>query len=130
MRASGSSTTFGRSPCAKARAVAQFHSEPRLDGGRAVQSHHIGKPLFEKLTRPPGGGLANLSFGPFRLVPTQFLLLEDDEPASTFFASDEHGELRIAAVCAGGGRRRARFDPDSLRAGPGLRVARRERTER
>jgi hypothetical protein len=39
--------------------------------------------------------------------------------------------LRIAAVCAGGGgRRRARFDSDSLRAGPGLRVARRERTER
>jgi len=30
----------------------------------------------------------------------------------------------------GGGRRRVRFDPDSLRAGPGLRVARRERTER
>ena len=80
MRASGSSTTFGRSPCAKARAVAQFHSEPRLDGGRAVQSHHIGKPLFEKRTRPPGGGLANLSFGPFRLVPTQFLLLEGDNP--------------------------------------------------
>ena len=80
MRASGSSTTFVRSPCAKARAVAQFHSEPRLDGGRAVQSHHLGKPLFEKLTRPPGGALANLSFGPFRLVPTQFLLLEGDNP--------------------------------------------------
>jgi len=80
MRASGSSTTFGRSPCAKARAVAQFHSEPRLDSGRAVQSHHIGKPLFEKLTRPPGGALANLSFGPFRLVPPQFLLLEGDNP--------------------------------------------------
>jgi len=73
MRASGSSTTFVRSPCAKARAVAQFHSEPRLDGGRALH-------LFEKLTRPPGGALANLSFGPFRLVPTQFLLLEDDNP--------------------------------------------------
>ena len=33
-------------------------------------------------------------------MPTQFLLLEDDEPVSTFFASDEHGGLRIAAVCA------------------------------
>ena len=130
MRASGSSTTFGRSPFARARAVVQFHSEPRLDGGPAGQSHHAGKPLFGKRTRPPGGTLANLSFGPFRLVPTQFLLLADDEPVSTFFASDDHGGLRIAAVCAGGGRRRARFDPDSLRAGPGLRVARRERTER
>ena len=79
MRASGSSTTFGRSPCAKARAVAQFHSEPRLDGGPAGQGHHAGKPLFEKRTRPPGG-LANLSFGPFRLVPPQFLLLEGDNP--------------------------------------------------
>lgn len=29
-----------------------------------------------------------------------------------------------------GDRRRARFDPDGLRAGPGLRIARRERTER
>jgi hypothetical protein len=27
-------------------------------------------------------------------------LLEGDEPVSTFFASDEHGGLRIAAVCA------------------------------
>ena len=78
MRASGSSTTFGRSPCAKARAVAQFHSEPRLDGGPAGQGHHAGKPLFEKRTRPPGG-LANLSFGPFRLVTKQFLLLEGDK---------------------------------------------------
>jgi len=45
-------------------------------------------------------------------------LLEGDEPASTFFASDEHGELRIAAVCAGGGRRRARFDPDTFALAP------------
>ena len=128
MRASGSSTTFGRSPCDKARAVAQFHSEPRLDGGRAVQSHHIGKPLFEKLARPAGGGLANLSFGPFRLMPTQFLLLADDEPVSTFFASDDHGGLRIAAVCAVVAVAAAL---DSIlaayRAGPGLRGARRER---
>ena len=78
MRASGSSTTFGRSPFARARAVVQFHSEPRLDGGPAGQSHHAGKPLFGKRTRPPGGTLANLSFGPFRLVPKQFLLLEGD----------------------------------------------------
>jgi hypothetical protein len=40
------------------------------------------------------------SFGLFRLLPTQFLLLEGDEPVSTFFASDEHGGPRIAAVCA------------------------------
>jgi hypothetical protein len=48
-----------------------------------------------------------VSFGPFRLLPK-------DRP-----------RLR-----RGGGRRRARFDPDSLHAGPGLRVARRERSKR
>jgi hypothetical protein len=98
------------------------HAEPGFDVNHAAQSSDTDKAFFVPPTK--------VSFGPFRLLPTQFLLLEDDEPASTFFASDEHGELRIAAVCAGGGRRRARFDPDSLRAGPGLRVARRERTER
>ena len=30
--------------------------------------------------RSPGGALAHLSFGPFRLVPTQFLVLEGDKP--------------------------------------------------
>ena len=88
------------------------------------------RPLFEKGIETAGAAPTEVSFGPFRLLRTQFLLLEGDKPVSTSFASDEHGELRIAAVCAGGGRRRARFDPDSLRAGPGLRVARRERTER
>jgi hypothetical protein len=36
--------------------------------------------LFHVLTRPPGGALANLSFGPFRLVPTQLPLLEGHKP--------------------------------------------------
>ena len=79
MRASGSTTAFQRSPCAKALVVAQYHPEPRLGARRAVHSHHVGEPLFEKLTEPLGA-LANFSFGPFRLVPTQFLLLEGDKP--------------------------------------------------
>ena len=79
MRASGSTTAFQRSPCAKAVAVAQYHPKPRLGARRAVHSHHVGEPLFEKLTEPLGA-LANFSFGPFRLVPTQFLLLEGDKP--------------------------------------------------
>ena len=95
------------------------HAEPGFDVNHAAQSSDTDKAFFVPPTK--------VSFGSFCLLPTQFLLLEGDEPASTFFASDEHGELRIAAVCAGGGRRRARFDPDNLRAGPGLRVARRER---
>ena len=97
-------------------------AERGFDVNHAAQSSNTDKVFFVPPTK--------VSFGPFCLLPTQFLLLQGDEPVSTFFASDEHGALRIAAVCAGGGRRRARFDPDSLRAGPGLRVARRERTER
>jgi hypothetical protein len=88
------------------------HPEPGFDVNHAAQSSDTDKAFFVPRTK--------VSFGPFRLLPTQFLLLEGDEPMSTFFVSDEHG----------GRRRRVRFDPDSLRAGPGLRVARRERTER
>jgi hypothetical protein len=87
------------------------HAEPGFDVNHAAQSSDEDKAFFVSSTK--------VSFGPFRLLPTQFLLLEGDEPVSTLFASDEHGALRIAPVCAGvGGGRRARFDPDSLRAGP------------
>ena len=66
--------------------------EPGFDIDHAAQSSDTDKAFFV----PP----TEVSFGPFRLLPTQFLLLEGDEPVSTFFASDEHGGLRIAAVCA------------------------------
>ena len=96
------------------------HPEPGFDINHATQSSDSDKAFFVPPTK--------VSFEPYRLLPTQFLLLEGDEPVSTLFASDEHGGLRIGAVCAVvGGRRCARFDPDGLRAGPGLRVARRER---
>ena len=103
------------------------HPEPGLDVKHAIQSSDPQKTFFDKRTESTDFAPTKVSFGPFRLLPTQLLLLEGDEPVSTFFASDEHGELRIAAD---NGRYRARFDPDSLRAGPGLRVARCERTKR
>jgi hypothetical protein len=106
------------------------HPEPGLAVKHATQSLDTQKTFFDKRTESTDFTPTKVSFGPFRLLPTQSLLLEGDEPVSTFFTSDEHGALRIATVCAGGSRRLARFDPDSLRAGPGLRVARRERTER
>lgn len=97
------------------------HPEPGFDANRGAQSS-----ADKTFSIPP----TKVSFGSFRLLPTHFLLLEGDEPVSTFFASDEHGGLGVAAVYAVVAvRRRARFDPDSLRAGPGLGVARRERTE-
>ena len=68
------------------------HPEPGFDVNHAAQSSDTDKAFLVPPTK--------LSFGPFRLLPTQFLLLEGDEPVSTFFASDEHGGLRIAAVSA------------------------------
>ena len=68
------------------------HPEPGFDVNHAAQSSDTYKAFFVPPTK--------VSFGPFRLLPTQFLLLEGDEPVSTVFASDEHGGLRIAAVCA------------------------------
>jgi hypothetical protein len=66
------------------------HPEPGFDVNHAAQSSDTDKAF------PP----TKVSFGPFRLHPTQFLLLEGDEPVSPFFASDERGGLRIAAVSA------------------------------
>ena len=68
------------------------HPEPGFDINHATQSSDSDKAFFV----PP----TNDSFGSFRLLPTQFLLLEGDGPVSTFFASDKHGGLRIVAVCA------------------------------
>jgi DNA-binding winged helix-turn-helix (wHTH) protein len=72
MRASGSTTAFGR--------LAQVHPEPALDARRAVQCPDMDAALFEKRTGSAGAAPADVSFGPFRLLPTQFLLLEGDKP--------------------------------------------------
>jgi hypothetical protein len=61
------------------------HPEPGFDVNHAAQSSDTDKAFFVPPTK--------VSFGPFRLLPTQFLLLEGDEPARAFFASDERGGL-------------------------------------
>ena len=80
MRASGSSTAFGRLPWPQALAPAQFRPEAGLDARRDVQSPDIGKQFFEKRTEPAGAASTEVSFGSFRLLPTRFLLLEGDKP--------------------------------------------------
>ena len=75
MRASESTAVFGRSPWLRASALKQFHPEPGLDEGRAVHPN-TDKPFFAKRTEPAGIASTEVSFGPFRLLPTQFLLLE------------------------------------------------------
>jgi DNA-binding winged helix-turn-helix (wHTH) protein len=82
MRASESTAVFGRSPWPRAAALKQFHPEPGLDEGRAVQSPNTDKPFFAKRTEPAGIASTEVSFGPFRLLPTQFLLMEGDKPVS------------------------------------------------
>jgi len=67
-----STAAFGR--------LEQFHPEPGLDVGRAVQSPDAARPFFEKRTEPASAPPTELSFGPFRLLRTQFLLLEGDKP--------------------------------------------------
>ena len=67
-----STAAFGR--------LEQFHLEPELDVGGAVQRPDAARPLFEKRTEPAGATPTEVSFGPFRLLRTQFLLLEGDKP--------------------------------------------------
>ena len=80
MRASGSTTAFGRSPWPQAPALAQITRQPRVDVRDAFQGRNPEKSFFEKRTEPVGPVASEVSFGPFRLLPTQFLLLEGDKP--------------------------------------------------
>jgi DNA-binding winged helix-turn-helix (wHTH) protein len=60
--------------------LAQFHSEPRFDAKRAVRSLDSVRAFSEKQTEPASRASTEVSFGRFRLFPTQFLLLEDHKP--------------------------------------------------
>jgi DNA-binding winged helix-turn-helix (wHTH) protein len=60
--------------------TAQVHREPRLDVRRAVQSPIAQNSFFEKTRGRAGAGRIEISFASFRLLPTQFLLLEHDKP--------------------------------------------------
>ena len=82
MRASVSTTAFGRLPWSQSPAPTQFRREPRLEVRRAVQSPNADDRLFEKRTEPAAAPPREVSFGPFRLLPTRFLLLEGDKPVS------------------------------------------------
>jgi DNA-binding winged helix-turn-helix (wHTH) protein len=69
-----STAAFGR--------LEQFDPEPGLNVRRAVQSPNAARPFFKKRTEPASVPPTELSFGPFRLLRTQFLLLEGDKPVS------------------------------------------------
>jgi DNA-binding winged helix-turn-helix (wHTH) protein len=74
MRASGSTAAFG--------GLVQFDPESGFDERRALQTRDMDKPLIEKRIGSAGAAPAKVSFGPFCLLPTQFLLREGDKPVS------------------------------------------------
>ena len=73
----GSTTPSARLQLAEAPALAPFHSDSGLDGRRDVQSLDTDR---LKPSEPAGATTSEVSFGPFRLLPAQFLLLEGDKP--------------------------------------------------
>jgi DNA-binding winged helix-turn-helix (wHTH) protein len=71
MRTSGSTAAFGR--------FAQFHSESGVEAKPAIQDPDAGRPFLENPAGSAVAAPAKVSFGPFCLLPTQFLLLEGDK---------------------------------------------------
>src|SRR5215831_10271193 len=61
-------------------APAHSYGEPRLETRREFHSAKTDRPPFEKRNERAGAAPAEVSFGPFRLVPAQFLLLEGNKP--------------------------------------------------
>jgi DNA-binding winged helix-turn-helix (wHTH) protein len=82
MRTSALATSLGLRLWPEARALVRFHSEPRLGVRPAVQRSDTAKPFFVKPIEPTRAPPIEVSFGPFRLLPAQFLLLEGDKPVS------------------------------------------------
>ena len=82
MRASESTTAYGRLPRPQGPALAQFHSDPALHMRREFHTSDIDERFFAARTEPARAAPIEISFGPFRLLPTQFLLLEDEKPVS------------------------------------------------
>ncbi|MGY3578827.1 winged helix-turn-helix domain-containing protein [Bradyrhizobium sp. USDA 4504] len=74
MRASESTAAIG--------SLARFESESGLDLRRAIPVPDADNPLSEKRVAVAGAAPAKVSFGPFCLLPTQFLLREGDKPVA------------------------------------------------
>ena len=74
MRAPGSTVAFGR--------LARLDPESGLDESRALQTRDVDKPVLEKRVELAGAAPTKVSFGPFCLLPTQFLLREGDKPVA------------------------------------------------
>jgi DNA-binding winged helix-turn-helix (wHTH) protein len=78
MRASALTADCGRSSWPQAPGLAKFQSKP----GFAGQILDADKASLEKQTEPARAAPIEVSFGPFRLLPAQFLLVEGGMPLS------------------------------------------------
>jgi DNA-binding winged helix-turn-helix (wHTH) protein len=81
MRASGSTIALASLLWPAAASLAPFDSGPGLEVRRPVPSPNTDRP-FNQRTEAGRTAPSGISFGPFRLLPTQFLLLEGDKPVS------------------------------------------------
>jgi DNA-binding winged helix-turn-helix (wHTH) protein len=80
MRESTPTTAFARLSWRQAPALAQFHPHLGLDTRAAVQSRDADRSFLEQRTERARAPSTEISFGPFRLLPAQFLLLEGNKP--------------------------------------------------
>jgi hypothetical protein len=111
------------------------HASAGSDPGMLLASHDFNSFLtpivniMQELQRPKTGTRKQLRDGAifcaFRAKVLATQLLDFPNSCQIQLVAVDRRRLRC-----GGGRRRARFDPDSLHADPGLRVARPERTKR
>jgi len=101
MTASALMRASEHSHLAEARAPAQFPSATRLDERRDVRTFDT-KPLpFRQQSTANAAVTREISFGAFRLLPAQFLLLEEGEPVTLGSRAleiliallERHGEL-------------------------------------
>jgi DNA-binding winged helix-turn-helix (wHTH) protein len=80
MRASGLSVAFEHLLQPQPPASTQFHFEPAVTPRSLDQSSDTSLQFFGQRAEPARTTSTEVSFGPFRLLPIQFLLLEGDEP--------------------------------------------------
>ena len=74
------STASRHSLSAAARALGRFRPGAGVDRSRRLQSLDAERLSFRNNINPAGPAAREIAFGPFRLRPAQFLLLEGDEP--------------------------------------------------
>jgi len=76
-------STASRYPLlAAAPALARFRPGAGVDTSRGLQSLDAEHLLFRKIINPVVPAAREIAFGPFRLRPAQFLMLEGDKPVN------------------------------------------------